>query len=131
MFGRLRTRPDALTKSDITTLNQIDLAYMRAYAAKNIDGLRGMLAPACLDKVGWVVHSFNNRYFADDKFRHTEWIVINSKDTILTLKKNVTFDKVHINAAMSINVANNYAEQWVISKKSKLVVLDIENWKGN
>lgn len=129
MFGLFNQKDNGkLTKSDINRLNQIDLAYMRAFAAKTVDGLRGMLAPACLEKVSWVVLNYNNRYFADEKFRHTDWIIVRVTGNFYTIKKQVTFDKIRINAAMSINAANNYAEQWVVSKKEDLIVMDIEKW---
>lgn len=129
MFG-VKTKSDGLSRTDISRLDKIDLAYMRAYTLKTIDGLRGMLAPACLDKVGWLVHSFNTKYFADDKFRHTDWTVMNISGNIYTLKKQVTFDKIRINAAMSINAASNYSERWIISKKNGLIVMDIEAWNS-
>lgn len=47
MFG-VKTKSDGLSRADISRLDEIDLAYMRAYTLKTIDGLRGMLAPACL-----------------------------------------------------------------------------------
>lgn len=128
MFGFLQSNPDKLTRIDINRLNQIDSEYMRAYSVKTVDGLRGMLAPACLEKVSWVVLNYNSRYFADEKFRHTEWILIRVTGNFYTIKKQVTFDKIRINAAMSINASTNYAEQWVVSKKNELVVLDIEKW---
>jgi len=123
MFG-VKTKSDGLSRADISRLDEIDLAYMRAYTLKTIDGLRGMLAPACLDKVGWLVHSFNTKYFADDKFRHTDWTVMNISGNIYTLKKQVTFDKIRINAA------SNYSERWIISKKNGLIVMDIEAWNS-
>lgn len=127
MFG-IKSKLNELSKSDISRLNEIDLMYMRAFTVKTIDGLRGVMAPACLDKVGWLVHSFNTRFFADDKFRHTDWIVLDTTGNILTLKKQVTFDKIRINAAMSINAANNYTERWVVRKKDDLTIMDIEAW---
>lgn len=125
---KIGSKPGTLTKADIDSLNTIDLEYMRAYTTKRIDGLRGKLAPACLDKISWMVHSFNTRYFADDKFRHTDWQVMNVNGAVYTIKKQVTYDKIHINAAMSINAASNYAECWVISKQKNIVVMDIKEW---
>lgn len=128
MLFKLRTKvqPVTLTSADIRALNNIDLAYMRAYTLKNCDCLRGMVSPDCMDKLSWLVQSFNARYFADEKFRHTEWGVINIRGEILTLKKRVTYDKIRINAAMSINAANNYAEQWVVCKQNNIIVMSIE-----
>lgn len=127
MFG-IKSKSNELSKSDISRLNEIDLMYMRAFTVKTIDGLRGVMAPACLDKVGWLIHSFNTRFFADDKFRHTDWTVLDATGNILTLKKQVTFDKIRINAVMSINAANNYTERWVVRKKDDLTIMDIEAW---
>ena len=127
MFG-IKSKSNELSKSDISRLNEIDLMYMRAFTVKTIDGLRGVMAPACLDKVGWLIHSFNTRFFADDKFRHTDWTVLDATGNILTLKKQVTFDKIRINAVMSINAANNYTERWVVRKKADLTIMDIEAW---
>lgn len=120
----------ALAVKEIDRLNKIDLEYMRAYTAKSAEGLRGLVDPALLDKINWMVHCFNTRYFADDKFRHTKWEVISRNGNICTLKKSVTYDKIRVNAAMSINAASNYAERWIINTLVKIVVVDIEEWSA-
>ncbi|WP_289751780.1 hypothetical protein [Bacteroides acidifaciens] len=55
----------------------------------------------------------NTRYFGDAKFRNTKWIKENEGDGIV-IRKEVTFDNVHIAGSLSIAVASNYKERWTI-----------------
>lgn len=129
MFWKKHKSDNGLTDEDIKQLNEIDLRYMRAFSIKTVEELKGYLAPNCLEKVGFIIYGYTDRYFADGKFRHTEWSVVNTYENILTLRKQVTYDKIRINGMMSIAAADNYTEQWVISKKEGLIVLDIADWQ--
>lgn len=120
-----------LHETELELLNKIDLEYMRAFSTKTVEGLRRYLSQGCLEKVGYMVHGFTDRYFADSKFRQTSWIVLNESDKLLTLKKQVVFDKIKFNSAISINAADNYNEQWVVRRDDKqLTVIDISEYRG-
>ncbi|MBQ2885915.1 MAG: hypothetical protein IJE43_19490 [Alphaproteobacteria bacterium] len=130
MLGIFGNKAIELSKRDIVTLDKIDLLYMQAFSMKTAEYLRGFLLPACLEKISRQVCNYSNRYFADDKFRKTEWLLINVKGNYYTVKKQVTFAKIRINAVMSITAATDYAEQWVLVKRDKeLLVMDIEKWR--
>lgn len=129
MFWKKRKSDNDLTDDDVKLLNEIDLQYMRAFSVKTVEGLKGYLTSNCLEKVGFIIYGYTDRYFADGKFRHTEWTVVDTYENILTLKKEVTYDRIRVNGLMSIAAADDYAEQWVVSKKDGLIVLDITNWK--
>lgn len=134
MVSLKRARPKyedkCLGSGMIKKLDEIDLLYMRAYAAKSVEGLRQYLSPACTDKLNRVVHCYADRNFADKRFRHTKWEIVNVCGNVITLKKDVTFEKVRINSVMSIYAASRYAEQWVISVKKGIIIIDISEWES-
>lgn len=105
-----------LHKKLFAHLDEVDEVYMRAYATRSLKQLRGFVSHECADKVGRVVFSqgINSRYFGAPKFRKTVWSVIEQRDNVLKVLKDVTFDSVRVGSILSVGVARDYKEYWTV-----------------
>ena len=66
-----------------------------------------------------------NRYFGAPKFRNTEWVLLDTNDSAVRVRKCVTFDKIKVAGSLRIDAANSYEEIWTFDCRGKLVVTDI------
>ena len=126
-FGKEEASP-GLSSSLIRHLNEVDELYMHAYGIKTTHALYPYLSVECVQVVNRYVFQLGGRYFGSPKFRDTEWTLLEQAGSILTLLKEVTFDKVRVGRAVSVAVADNYSEEWTVdvSDKSKPMVTMIK-----
>lgn len=123
-FGRKDRKK--LSTSLVSHLDKVDAAYMNAYTIKSMRGIQPYLTPECANKIARKVYSAKNVYFGAPKFRRTEWTLIRDENNQKHILKDVRFDKIKLGARLSLNVANDYQETWIVQKiQSKYVVLDI------
>ena len=116
-----------LARSLVEHLNKVDEEYMKSFAVKSVRGLQDYVSRECAVKISQSVFAIGTRYFGADKFRTTTWTLFKEDGSILTIQKVVTFDKVRVGGAMSINVADSYRELWTVNveRRGHPIVQDI------
>ena len=127
LFKRRKLDNTELSKQFINYLNKVDKEYMRAYSIKSTKQLQIYVSRDCTVKLANSIFSISSRYFGSDKPRHTTWTKVQENSEIVKILKDVVFEKVRIGGSMSIEVADNYKEYWLIdmSNKEQPIVLDI------
>lgn len=132
LFFNKKKKADAtnLDKKYIQFLSEVDAEYMRAFSTKSMRVLKNYLSRECAVELSSIIFAAGSRYFGADKFRTTQWTLLSSDNNVLTILKDVTFDKVKVAGSLYIEVADNYKEVWQLDVNQKdFVICDIIPYK--
>ena len=133
MFGFLKKESKSeleasLSKKLVAHLNGVDNLYMDSYGIKTSRKLYEYLSPDAIQIVNKNIFQYGTRYFGTPKFRKTKWVPVNLEHGVLTVLKEVTFDKIRVGSSCRIAIADNYKEQWQIdiNKVKEPLIINIK-----
>ncbi len=129
MFFKSKKETGALSRAQLSFLNEADREYMKAFNTRSVRDLQQYLSRDSNVKVSRRVYGIGTRYFGSDRFRNTEWVVQSKEGNMTTVQKKVTFDKVKVAGSICIGVADDYDEIWILDTDQTKVV-DIREIKA-
>lgn len=122
MFGLLRKKKDL--KDYISFLDKVDEAYMQVFATKAVTRtLNSYMTRDLLVIMNRKVLGYGYRYFGAPKFRKTSWTLLDLYEDKMRILKEVTFGKVKVSGGISISVASDYSEIWMLDYSGKVPMI--------
>lgn len=129
MFGR--KDKDKTADSLISFLEEADKLYIKAFETRSIGVMKSMFTRECCYAISrWIIAQASSRYFSDDKFRCTEWNVLQRTQTYAMVQKTCTYRDIKLSSKRSMKVSDDYSEVWEIEiSPSGFVVTNIKDFK--
>lgn len=107
-------------------LNRVDAVYMKAFQTCSVSCLKPFCNQEAIKDLSNVIYRNPDRFFGGSKFRNTEWTILRKENDTYTVRKDVSFNKVHI-CGVSLSVSSEYAEEWtVVNLGRDYIITNIE-----
>ena len=115
MFGKRKDNPYGVEPDLYDFLKVADAAYIRAFETRSVGLLREFFTPDCCMAISqWIVAEASLRYFGNEKFRNTKWIVESSEVGSITLIKECIYRDIKLSLSKTMKVSDDYRERWTI-----------------
>lgn len=114
MFGKKEKRNRSDLPNDLYEfLEEADALYIRAFETRSIGLLKEHFTRDCCVAISrWIVAEASSRYFSDEKFRNTSWVVISETANEICIRKECTYRDIKLTITRSMKVSDDYRELW-------------------
>jgi len=112
LFGRklIKEKKDAV----IDWLEQVDLAYQRAFQVKNASGMAEFFTRSCLMKTMEKIRMGEKAYAGLARYQNVSWIKGEVTPDEMQYIKKVSYDNINMSHGIVIPVGDEAREVWVI-----------------
>jgi hypothetical protein len=96
-------------------LEDAEDAYILAFKSKNIRPFTEFASSSVCTQILELILGSDERNFGLERYRERKWLVKEEKDNTVTILKEITHKDINIGRGMSITIADNVKQLWVVS----------------
>lgn len=115
MFGKKKNKQTGIADDLYEFLEEADKLYIRAFETRSIGLLKDYFTrDCCLAISRWIVAEASSRYFSEERFRNTTWVILEESSAQVVLRKQCVYRDVRLTASRSMKISDDYEELWTI-----------------